>query len=543
MLELVVHYFRDVSVGKRLALSFCVLTVLILSAAGAGWWGLRQQDDAQRRLAAMERVRDDVQLMKYYAADVTGWQGLVAADAGAFGYAYATGADGYNRQGELKSKDAIYATYAAAHTGDMTPAERAKFAELKPAWDDFFKWDATLMEWLRPDTQEARAKVMTSINGGEAAESYGKVLDITAELEKSVDARVASLRKEAADARTASLLVLGGALAVALVLAVLMSILVTRSVVRPLSVVVDALHRLAQRDLTARAEVRSRDEMGRLGEALNSTAAALRETVATIAGHAGTLSAASEELSVVSTQIAASAEEADAQANVVTGAADQVSGNVNTLAAGSEEMGLSIQEIARNAGEAARTAAEAVTAARDTTATVGKLGTSSAEIGDVVKVITAIAEQTNLLALNATIEAARAGEMGKGFAVVAGEVKDLAQETAKATEDIARRVQSIQADTDSAVGAIGRISDVIGRISDSQNLIAAAVEEQTATASEMSRNVAEAATGSREIAENMAGVAVAVRTTATGVTQAQQASADLATMSNELHQLVAGFRV
>ncbi|WP_199513830.1 methyl-accepting chemotaxis protein [Nucisporomicrobium flavum] len=533
----------SLSVGKRLGLSYFLLTVLIVVAAGAGWWGLRQQSDTQRRLAVLEQVRDDIQLVKYYAADVTGWQGLVVADAGAFGYAYATGPDGYNRQGELKSKQAIYDSMAAAHTADMTDAERSTFEQLKPAWDDFFRWDATIMQWLATDDTAGRAKAMTSINGGEAADSYGKVLDITEALDKSVNARAAQVRADAARVRDTSLQVLAAALLLALVLAFVMGTWVTRSVVRPLAVVVAALGRLARRDLTARADLSRRDELGRLGDALNATAESLRETVAVIATHAGTISAASEDLSHVSARVADASGHIETQATAVARAAEDVSGNVRTLEAGSHEMGQAIDEISRSAGEAARVAVEAVDVVEQTSVSVGKLGDSSAEIGAVVRMITAIAEQTNLLALNATIEAARAGEMGKGFAVVAGEVKDLAQETAKATDEIARLVQAIQADTGDAVTAIARIGQVVSRISDYQTMIAAAVEEQTATTGEMARNVTEAAGSSRDIAANIGGVSTAVGETTAIVRQARESAEDLARTSSELHQLVAGFAV
>ena len=176
--------------------------------------------------------------------------------------------------------------------------------------------------------------------------------------------------------------------------------------------------------------------------------------------------------------------------------------------------------------------------AESTNHTVAKLGESSAEIGNVVKVITSIAEQTNLLALNATIEAARAGEAGKGFAVVASEVKDLAQETARATEDISRRVEAIQSDTSNAVAAIGEISQIIARINDYQLTIASAVEEQTATTNEMSRSVSEAASGTTDIAANIGGVASATQATTATLAEADRTVTELATLADELQAAV-----
>jgi methyl-accepting chemotaxis protein len=330
---------------------------------------------------------------------------------------------------------------------------------------------------------------------------------------------------------------LGLALLVGLAVPVARSIL---GPVRRLGVVIESL---ARGNLTERSGITSRDEVGRMASALDSALESIRTSMAAIGSNADALANSASQLTDVAGKIAEAANDTDVQSSSASAEAEEISRNVQTVAAGSEEMGLSIREISSNTSEAAQIAAVAVSESARATDTIRQLGESSAEIGNVIKLITSIAEQTNLLALNATIEAARAGDAGKGFAVVASEVKDLAQETARATEDIGARVTAIQADTGTAITAIGEIDMVIMKISDYQTTIAAAVEEQTATTAEMNRGVGEAARSVGDIATGIDTLATTTRVTTENVAGAQTAAEDLARMSNELQALVGRFSV
>ena len=311
-----------------------------------------------------------------------------------------------------------------------------------------------------------------------------------------------------------------------------------RDVIRPLEILRSRMADIAdgKGDLTRRLSFDHNDEIGVLAREFDRFMGSMQALVGKVASTAAGLASSAANLSTTSEQIARSAHEANRRAESVAGAAEQVSGNVASVAGATEEMGSSIREIAHNAHRAAGVAIDAVAMADTTNAAIARLGESSLDIGSVVKLITEIAQQTNLLALNATIEAARAGEAGKGFAVVADEVKDLAQETARATEDISQRIESVRTDSRDAITAIEAIRDVISQISDYQITIASAVEEQSVTTSDMGRGFSEAAAGSAQIVASIAGVANASTMTLTGVAAAR-------TTTDELRKLADGLKV
>lgn len=358
--------------------------------------------------------------------------------------------------------------------------------------------------------------------------------DLVPQIVNALESKMDAATEQSEAVSTIVLIVMCVVYLVVLILALLIGFFVRRVLRKTVANTGDSIESLSKGDMTDEAEMLMNDELGDVAMKLNESLATLRQVVGSAATTARKVNSVAKEVGDGIDEGYKETEEVVAQTQVVAGAAGDVTQSIQTVAAGAEEMGASIREISSNANEAARVAGEATEVAQRTSETVSKLGVSSREIGDVVNTITAIAEQTNLLALNATIEAARAGDAGKGFAVVAGEVKDLAQETGKATDDITAKITAIQADTDGAVAAIERISDIINQINNYQTTIAAAVEEQTATTNEMSRSVAEAATGSASIAETISQYQEIAQEAGKGVETLQHASDELVEASKEM---------
>jgi len=528
------------TLGKKLGLGFGTILVLMVVSSGLSYF----------KLADIRRIEEHI--LKASVPTIEASKNLqthMQYSASKARHAILAGGEAERR---------AVATKSFATAWDNIDKDLAELEELSPKWSMQENRDRLVkIKEALPGIRQGQEALIAAAASGErdaivkagndyadkltpVVDATGKVLN---EFADAVDAlnKKSQIELDAAD--TSMIWTMAVTTLAALGIGAFVAIYLSRRISGSVASILEQADAIADGDLTrADTKLTSADELGDLTTAVNKMQSKLRGVIESIGKNAQQVATASEEFSATSQQITANSEETSAQANVVSAATEQINRNLQTVATSTEEMSASISEIAKNASESAKVAGEALRAAVETDATVTKLGASSAEIGQVIKVITSIAQQTNLLALNATIEAARAGEAGKGFAVVANEVKELAKQTAKATEDIGQRISAIQTDAKSAAAAIKTISGIIGQVNDIASTIATAVEEQSATTSEMSRNVTEAAKGSGEVAKNITGVATAAQSTSAGASDSQKAAQSLARMSTELRELVSQFK-
>jgi methyl-accepting chemotaxis protein len=416
---------------------------------------------------------------------------------------------------------------------------------------------------------EAAAKV----SNGEVRPARMKIVGaVTKRVEANIQDLEAAKSKAAETANTARRVLTQSAAGGLIIAFGLLGAIIIFGITRPLARLVSVLQRMAQGEIDSKIDEAGRgDEIGAVGKAVDgikamvsrkaaeqaemkriADEAAARERKSTmvelangfeaaVGGIVGMVSSSATELQATAQQMSSAAAETAAQSTTVAAAAEEAASNVGTVAAAAEELGTSVQEIGRQVHGSAGLAQAAVTEADQTATLVQALRTTSARIGDMVGLISNIASQTNLLALNATIEAARAGEAGRGFAVVAAEVKELASQTAKATEEIAGQIGEIQGVTDQAVSAIGAITGRIREINVVAASIAAAVEQQAAATQEIVRNVAQASSGTTEVTSNIVGVARASEDTGAAAAQVLSASGELSRQSEHLNAEVARF--
>jgi methyl-accepting chemotaxis protein len=506
----------------------------VAGVSAAGYWGLTSVEKTSADVAAVgSAIRNHMEAGDY--------NDLSRADASkvftAKGDEQQNEVEEFNQHSKLL-KDRI----AKARDLAIDPASRAMLDEEKQLSEHYVEAGESLIAAIVHQPSNAPGLL------GPYLQLYkdlqGKIEETSDQLAKSAQEAELSAKKKSVRAAHVMFTICGLSLLIMFVGSSFLVRTVSGSLQRLTQMIQDIAE--GEGDVTRRLAASNRfgdNELGEVSRLFNLFMDKLQGLLRGAAADATKLAGACRQLLEASDAITVNSGETANQSNSAAQATQQVTQNLQVLSTGSAEMMSTIQSIATNAGEAAKVAGSAVTAAQTANAAIAKLGHSGTEIGVVIKVITSIAQQTNLLALNATIEAARAGEAGKGFAVVAGEVKELAKQTASATEEISRKINAIQVDTKSAVAAIETVSGVIHEINSISATIATAVEEQSATTNEMTRNANEAAHGAGNISVSIEGVARAAEGTLERAKESQKAAQGLATVAEELGKLMRQFKI
>ena len=569
--------FKNMKLKVKLLGGFSVIAVITLVVGFVGWKGVSKlsanfNELGKNTLPTVETVLDmEVQLQSLVASLRTLLNPNLTQEQRDEQYERIKNARA--AYGELRKK------YEAFPISAEEKAVWDQFVNMLKSWVDennrFLEYSHELDKLgAGANNLQARQELLEKMNrqamviGAEKQKVAFEQMDQVVEMNKKEALEmVAAAERSAGISRKVSLTGMIVGAAAALILGFFIAI----SITSPIKQTVGVIQKIAEGDMTQQIALDQKDEIGILAKAMNEMTGKLRGIVKELGQNSSTLAAASEELSSTSTELASGAEEMNSQSRTVASSGEELSVNINTMAAASEEMSSSagtvasaveemsssINEVAKNCEKESKIAHQANEQAGQTRQIMAKLGESAREIGKVVDVITGIADQTNLLALNATIEAASAGEAGKGFAVVANEVKELARQSAQATEQIARQVETMQANTDTAVKAIEGITKIIEEVSAISGTIAAAVEEQSATtgeiaktvsgvsnaSNEMAKNIQESAKGANEVSKNIQGINTASQQVASGATQTNASAQELAKIAARLKEMVAQFKV
>ncbi len=553
----------NMKVGKRLALGFGICLVLTLSIGAMAFWGLaslkRASDDLQDQSSRMLEAKDaSVDVANLYL-DI--WHVVTSSDPQA-------------RQDYKEALDKARATYSAKLASLKADAKteegREQIEKIETAVTNAKDLNLKVVdEAMRGDN----AKALAEFSGEGAVKGQGIFQAMADYCDYRQQQAVATQQlMEQIQSRVYWILIL--LTLAALGLTVFFALLVTRSITTPVALGVSVLQRISGGDLSQNVpETMSarQDELGELARAMQTMSETLRKFLGGITSGVHTLASAATELTTVAKQTASGTGSMSARAHTVAAAAEEASANTVSIAAGmeqsssslssvasaTEEMSATVGDISANTSKARAISEQATGRAQTITEQMQKLGQAAQEIGHVTETITNISAQTNLLALNATIEAARAGTAGKGFAVVANEIKELARQTAEATEDIKARIAGIQSSTGAAVSDIGQITAVIKDVGTIVTSIAAAIEEQATVTRDVAQNIAQASGGvrdanervaqtaqvSRTIAEDIAGVNRSVAEIQQGGEHVEASAAELSRLAEQLGAQVAQFRM